>query len=169
MEITDILLVVFALITIPFGIISCIVPPLPGPVVSWAGLLSLYFFKVYDLIHLNTLIIFGVVVAIVSLADFFLPIYTTKKFGGTSSGIWGGVIGAVLGLFFPYGLILGPLLGAIIGDLIGGNTINSALKSGFGNFMGFVLSTLLKVGVCIAIGISIISNSLELIDWKTLF
>jgi len=92
--------------------------------------------------------------------DYILPIAATKKFGGTKAGVWGGIIGTIAGVIFlgPFGVIIGPLAGAIIGDLIGGNRMKSALKSGFGNFLGFVISTLMKIGLCIAMAVPIVGD-----------
>ena len=45
----------------------------------------------------------------------------------------------------PVGLILGPIAGTVIFELIGGKGYKGALKSGLGNFVGFLGGSLLKV------------------------
>jgi len=157
-------LILATVVLIVLGIISCIAPPLPGPLVSYGALWTYSFIPEVESLSTTTFIIWGVLVALVLAADFFAPVLATKKFGGTKWGIWGGAIGAIVGLFIgPYGLILGPLLGAIIGDLLGGNRIKAALKSGIGNFIGFVIATLLKVFVSVAISIVVITKAFSLL------
>lgn len=149
-------LIVLAILLIALGIIGCIVPGLPGPLLSWFAILAYYFTDATNNFSLTWLIIWGVIAVFGLLADFIVPAAATKKFGGTKGGIWGGIIGTFIGLSFPpFGLVLGPLLGAILGDLIAGKAIMSAVKSGFGNFIGFVIGTILKLLVAIIIGFAV--------------
>ncbi|MFA6884657.1 MAG: DUF456 domain-containing protein, partial [Paludibacteraceae bacterium] len=88
----------------------------------------------------------------VQILDYVVPGWCTKKFGGSRKGVIGSIIGLFVGLFapIPYGVIIGPFLGAVIGELIEGRNTAEALKSGLGSFVGFILST----GVKLALGIS---------------
>jgi uncharacterized protein YqgC (DUF456 family) len=157
METTVIILL--ALLTIALvaaGIVFCIVPPLPGPVVGYLALVSYEFMPDVEGFSVWTYLGWAVVVLVVTVADFIFPPAVTRKFGGTAGAVWGGAIGAIVGLFFaPFGIVLGPLIGAIAGDLLAGNRFRSALKSGFGSFVGFILGTGAKVAVCVGIGIVI--------------
>ena len=77
----SVLAVVFGLV----GCIGCIVPVLPGVALAYAGYLCLYFCS-YAEISVAWLIVFGVLTALVSLLDYLLPSYMTKKFGGSKAG-----------------------------------------------------------------------------------
>ena len=58
---------------------------------------------------------------------------------------------AYVGIIFffpPLGLIVGPFLGAVVGELLNGEGTKTALKSGAGSFLGFILTTGLKIAVC---------------------
>ncbi len=163
MEITvEILLIFSALALSGLGIIGCIAPGLPGPPISYAAILVYHFGRgnVFDTTFLIVSLIF---VVAVSVMDYVMPAYATKKFGGTNKGIWGGIIGLVLGviLFPPWGIILGPLVGAIIGDLVAGKQFESALRSGFGAFVGFIVATSLKLFTSITLTVYLVIKMIQ--------
>ncbi len=160
-----IILLVVTVALLVFGIIGCIVPGLPGPLLTYAGVITYQIASPpEDDFSWTFLIVWGLIVAAVAAGDALLPAYATKKAGGTKAGIWGGIIGTLIGLFFPpWGLILGPLLGAIIGDLYGGKQFENALKSGFASFVGFLLSTLSKLVVSVVLGLWICIKAVPMI------
>lgn len=130
------------------GLLGCFLPIIPGPPLSYIGLIVLQF-KEQSPFSTKFLIIWAVVVIAVTALDYVVPAYGTKKFGGTKYGIWGCTIGLVLGFWLgPMGIILGPFLGALIGELIGGKDSNQAFKAALGSFVGFLVGTLLKLIVC---------------------
>jgi uncharacterized protein YqgC (DUF456 family) len=95
--------------------------------------------------------------------DYVVPIYGTKKFGGSKRGVWGSTIGLLVGLFVlpffgivigPFGLfgiILGPFLGAYIGEKTGGRDSNTALKAAIGSFIGFLTGTFMKFAYSVVV------------------
>jgi uncharacterized protein YqgC (DUF456 family) len=141
----DTLLIILAFILIIIGILGSILPVLPGVPVSYVGILLLHF---TEKVQFTTqfLIFWLVMVILVQVLDYLVPIWGTKKFGGSKRGIWGCAIGMVVGLFFgPWGIILGPFLGAIVGELSSGKQTQSAIKAGFGSFIGFLLGVISKL------------------------
>lgn len=142
----DFLLVFFGALFMIAGIAGCVLPVIPGPPLSYIGLLILHFTTRYQF-STTFLVIWGIVTVVVYAIDYFIPVWGTKRFGGSKRGVWGSLIGLVIGLFFfpPFGIIIGPFLGAVIGELTAGKDHRSALKSGFGSFMGFLLGTLIKL------------------------
>ncbi|HPL94924.1 MAG TPA: DUF456 domain-containing protein [Paludibacteraceae bacterium] len=138
-------LIILAFILIVLGILGSILPVLPGVPVSYVGILLLHF---TEKVQFSTqfLIFWLVMVILVQVLDYLVPIWGTKKFGGSKRGIWGCAIGMVVGLFFgPWGIILGPFLGAIVGELSSGKQTQSAIKAGFGSFIGFLLGVISKL------------------------
>ena len=128
------------------GILGGVLPVLPGPPLSYVGLLLLHFTSRYQFTS-KFLVIWAIVTALVYAVDYIIPVMGTKRFGGSKWGIWGSVIGLVIGLFFfpPFGIIIGPFAGAVIGELSTGKDSGSALKSGFGSFIGFLTGTIMKL------------------------
>lgn len=147
----DIFLYILSGFCMILGIIGCIAPGLPGPPISYLGLFLLQISSKVEF-SVRFMIIALLIVIVVQILDYFIPIWTTKKFGGSKKGVWGSIIGLVVGIFapIPYGFVIGPFLGAVIGELIDGKESLKALKSGFGSFVGFLLSTAAKFALCLA-------------------
>jgi uncharacterized protein YqgC (DUF456 family) len=155
----DTVLIVIGIILIIIGIIGSILPALPGAPLVYAALIILQFTDKHPF-SILFLSVWGVITALTSLLDYFIPIWGTKKFGGSRKGVIGstaglvaGIIilpalGIVLGPFGLIGIILGPFIGAVIGELIEGRDINAALYSGLGSFLGFAAGTIMKLSVC---------------------
>ena len=135
------------------GIIGAVVPALPGPPLGYVGLLLL---QLTDKVQfsISFLIGWGIATLAVTILDFYLPIWTTKKIGGSKAGINGSIIGMIVGIIFtPIGMILGTLLGAIVGELVGGASGDKAIRSGFATFIGTMLSIGIKLIICISFAI----------------
>jgi uncharacterized protein YqgC (DUF456 family) len=143
-------IITIGIILLVIGLVSCVLPPLPGPIIAFGALAIAYFGLENhgDLTQL-LLIIYGVLILIFSVVDNFIPIWGTKKFGGTKAGIRGSFIGILIGIFLaPFGgisIIICPFLGAMIGELIVGQEFGTAIKSGFGSFIGFLLTSGIKI------------------------
>lgn len=89
----------------------------------------------------------GFLALAVTIIDYIVPVWGTKKFGGSKAGIWGATIGLVLGIFFfpPIGIILGPLAGAIIAESITGKEFNKSFIAGLGSLFGFLMGVVIKL------------------------
>ncbi len=151
----DITLAILGFALVLIGFVGSILPIIPGPPISWAGLL---FLRWTDYINSgatgyeNTLWILLFFVVLVTILDYVVPILGTKKYGGSKRGVWGATIGVVVGLFFgPLGIIIGPFLGAYIGEISTGKKDRDALKAAWGSFVGFLLGVGLKLMTCGAI------------------
>ncbi|MBR5443955.1 MAG: DUF456 family protein [Paludibacteraceae bacterium] len=160
----DIFLIIIGAICLLLGLIGCVAPVLPGVPLSYLGLLLLHW---TDRVQFSWqfLVVWGVVVVVIQILDYFIPAWGTKKFGGTKYGVWGSTIGLFVGLFMgPLGIVIGPFIGAVLGELIYFNrhpqttlseteqnknsNFNRALRAGFGSFIGLLTGTLIKVICC---------------------
>jgi hypothetical protein len=111
------ILLIFGLVLILAGIVGSILPALPGPPISWVGLLLIYLIPAIK-INYWILSLTLVLTIIIAVLDYVLPSKGTRHFGGTKYGIWGTNIGLIAGLFFtPFGFVIGPFLGAFVGEL----------------------------------------------------
>ena len=152
----DVLLLILGIAGLLGGLAGAFLP-LPGPPLSFAGMLLLHYSK-YAQFSQTVLLTLGVATALIFVFDYYAPIWGTKKFGGTNAGVWGSTIGVVVGFFVipAVGLFLGAFLGALIGELIGGADSKTALRAAIGSFVGLVTGIFMKVILCLVmIGFSI--------------
>ena len=149
----EILVIIGIGILLFVGIIGCFIPVIPGPPISYGGLLVLHFFSSHS-IEENTLWFMAFVVIVVTVFDLWMQIYGVKKFGGTKKAVNGSIIGLIIGIFFfpPFGIIIGPFLGAFIGARMEENSdVNKAIKIALGALAGFLAGTMLKLSVSLYI------------------
>ena len=73
------------------GIIGAIVPVLPGPPISYLGLLLLHWTGWAEF-STQFLVIMAAVAAAVTAVDYVVPVWGTKKFGGSKAGVRGSTI-----------------------------------------------------------------------------
>lgn len=141
----DIFLIILSGILIFVGFLGCVLPILPGLPIGYIGLLVLHF---TDKVQFSTqfLIVWAAIVIVLQVLDSVIPVWGTKKFGGSKKGVWGSTIGLLVGLFFgPWGIVLGPFLGAVAGEFLAGKQTQEAIRAGFGAFVGFLSGTVLKL------------------------
>ena len=148
----DVVWIVLGVILMLVGLAGCILPFLPGPPLCYLALLiqQLQSEPPYTADFLLT---WAGITLVVTGLDYVIPIYGTKKFGGTKYGMWGCVVGLIAGLWLgPLGIIFGPFVGAFLGELIGNAESDHAFRAAMGSFVGFLLGTLLKLIACFVMG-----------------
>ena len=141
----DWIFILFGTILILAGVVGSIVPVLPGPPLSFIGLLLLQF-KEEQAFTWKFIIVWGIVTVVITVLDYIFPSIGTKKYGGSRWGIIGCFAGFVVGLFFGIpGVILGPFIGALLGEVLGRKDFQTALRPAFGSFIGFLVGTVMKL------------------------
>jgi len=151
----DIFLIIAGIVCIAVGIAGCVLPVLPGPPVAYIALILLQLTSSTQL-HISLLVIMGLIVLAITILDYVVPVWGTKKFGGSKGGSWGSTIGLIIGVFFSplsalTSIILFPFIGAFIGEIIYGKKINEALRAAFGSFIGFLTGVFMKIAVSLVI------------------
>lgn len=157
----DIFLSIVAFLLAIAGIIGCIVPALPGTILSYAGLLCAYLCS-YSQISGSAMLLWLAAALAVSVADYFLPAWMARRFGGSRSGAIGATVGVFAGFFFfpPFGILLGPFIGAVLGELLNDREdVAKAFKVGVGSFLSFIVGTGVKLAISIAIFIHIATDT----------
>ncbi|PLX06398.1 MAG: DUF456 domain-containing protein [Marinilabiliales bacterium] len=152
----DIALLIIGFILILAGIVGCIFPVIPGPPLSFLGLLLLHFTGAVD-ITTFTLILTGVLATVSTILDYVVPVWGTKKAGGSKWGTRVSGLGLIVGLFFsPIGIFVGPFIGALAGELIyhytrkdnpdnDGTKMKKSFKAALGSFLGLMFGIVLKL------------------------
>ncbi|MBR5832113.1 MAG: DUF456 domain-containing protein [Bacteroidales bacterium] len=168
---TATILILIAIFMAVVGFVGAIIPGIPGTPLSFVGLLLLFFIPEVD--YSSTFIwTMGLLAAIITVLDYVIPIYGTKKFGGTKMGVRGSTIGMivsiiilpllgiVIGPFGIGGIILGPFLGAYIGEIMAGNSEN-AFRSAIGSFLGFLAGTFIKIVYGIVVLVYVVKDVVD--------
>jgi uncharacterized protein YqgC (DUF456 family) len=145
----EIIGIIVGSILVFLGLVGCILPILPGPFLSFLGLLLLALLKHFSPpLTLTLIIVMGVVAAVVTVGDYLIPLWGARRYGTSKWGIWGSVAGMAIGLFFsPFGMLLGALIGAMALEWFVQKEKEKALKAGWGVLVGTLLGTALRLGV----------------------
>lgn len=141
-----IVLAILGILAGVIGIIGSLFPGIPGPPLSWAGLLLMYFYGKSgngDPISTRLLLIWLAIVIVVAIVGYIIPSYTTKLTGGSKYASRGAIIGLFAGIFIPpIGMIVGSLLGAFLADFIFDDKgVWKSFKASIGAFVGFMCTT----------------------------
>ena len=159
-------LIIIAVVLAIVGFLGAIIPGIPGTPLSFIALLLLFFIPEMKYTTVFILVM-GFFCAVITVLDYVIPIYGTKKLGGTKMGVRGSTIGlivsilvlpllgVVIGPFGIGGIILGPFVGAYIGEIMAGTSEN-AFRSAIGSFLGFLAGTFIKIiyGIVVIVYVS---------------
>ena len=139
-------LVIFAILFLIAGIVGCVLPALPGVPLSYLALVLLRFSDNGDEVSNTMLIVYGLLTVLVTVLDYVIPVWGTKRYGGSKWGVWGSTVGLIAGLFLgPWGIVIGPFVGAVVFELLGGKPSKDAIRAGWGSFVGLLSGTIVKL------------------------
>ncbi len=158
------MILAMCLILVALGLLGSVIPGMPGTPLYLVAMLVARFLADVQMSNMEMFVIF-ILVAATFAVDFFLPMWTTKKFGGTKAGVYGSIIGLFVGFFapIPASTIICMFICAIIGEIIAGQKNEVAVKSGMGNLIGFIIATTVKVVLGVYCGWRLISFGLDAI------
>ena len=148
-------LLIVAAILMVIGIIGSVVPVIPGPALSFAGLVLLFVEKGSDDISLFSLILFAIMMALLIVIDYVAPILGAKFAGASKDAIIWAICGALLGIIiFPLlGIFIGAIVGAIIGEMQSGKKFGEAAKAGVGVVVGGAMTIILQLAYSVVAAI----------------
>ena len=145
----DILLVFLGVLAVVGGLVGCIVPVIPGPPVSYLGLILISLAGGWNIYAAWVLIVLAIVAVGAAVLDSILPAYASKRAGAGKAGVWGSVVGMLIGtfLFPPFGTFIGAFFGALLGEFLRMRQDSSPLKAAWGVFTGTMAATVAKLAV----------------------
>ncbi|MBQ5978505.1 MAG: DUF456 domain-containing protein [Bacteroidales bacterium] len=146
------IIIILAVVAGIIGIAGSILPGLPGPPVSWAGLLILYIWGsgtngAGEPIPTSFLLIWLAITVVVCVIDYVVPAYFTRVTGGSKVAGRGAIVGLIVGMLVPpVGIILGTLAGAFLAEFIVSRKSGwQSTKSAVGALLGFLFGTGIKL------------------------
>lgn len=158
MHVLAIVLSVLAVLCLLLGLVGCIAPVIPGPPISFVGLILAWAAKGWDTEAFGwvTVLLLALATVLVTIVDTLAPVLGAKRYGASSAGVWGSVIGMVVGILGflpvgPLGMLVGAFAGAWIGEIVAGKDGAAALEAAWGVFVGTVVGIVLKLVVSLGI------------------
>jgi uncharacterized protein YqgC (DUF456 family) len=145
---SEIIVIIIGAILILLGLAGCILPVLPGPPLSFIGLLLVALINHFSPPLTPTLMIMMAIITLaVTVAEYILPLISAKRYGASKWGIWGSMAGMAIGIFFsPFGMFLGAFIGAVVMEWLVQKEKSRAIEAGWGVFIGSLAGTALKLG-----------------------
>ena len=145
-------IIILAVLCGVIGIAGSILPGLPGPPVSWVGLLILYIWgnganAAGEPMSTTFLLVWLAITVVVCIVDYVVPAYFTRVTGGSKAAGRGAIIGLFVGMFVPpVGIILGTLGGAFLAEyLVARKGGWDSARSAIGALLGFFFGTGIKL------------------------
>jgi len=141
----DLFLLVLGFIFCLIGIIGTFLPIIPGPVMSWLGILVLNLTSIIEF-NLKFVLITLTIAVSIGILDYFIPILGVKKLGGTRSGQIGTTVGLIVALLIlgPIGIIVGPFMGALLGEISTKKSFQDSIRPALGSFIGVIAGSIIK-------------------------
>ncbi|AHM56087.1 hypothetical protein EAL2_c07870 [Peptoclostridium acidaminophilum DSM 3953] len=138
---------ILSIILFAVGVLGTVLPVLPGAILIYVGMFSYGFMTDFSTLDVTFFLIQALVLLLIFAVDFIASVVGTQSFGGSKQAIWGAATGTILGIIFfgPLGIVTGPFLGAVAAELLRGESLNLAIRVGFGTIVGFLGGTFLKI------------------------
>ncbi len=160
----EIALVVIGAAALIVGLIGCILPILPGPIIGWVSLLMIFFAGGAELLSVPLLAGMAALALAGTVTDQILPAAASKHAGAGRAGVIGSIAGMILGMIFfpPLGLIIGAFLGALLGELVFHRENEHPFRSAFAVLRGTLLATIVKLAVTGVFAVLFVQRAISL-------
>ncbi len=145
------LLWILAVLLVLGGLVSLVLPVLPGVLLVFAGLFTAAWADGFVRVGWITLAVLGALTALSFVLDALAQAAGAKRAGASRQAVAGAVIGSVAGIFFGIiGIFAGPFLGAAAGEFLANRDLVKAGRVGYGTLLGIVLGAALKIALALA-------------------
>jgi len=131
------------------GLIGTVLPIIPGTVLILLAAFLYGLVEGFQVIGWPTLALFLVLTVIATSADLWASSVGAKVGGASGWSVIIGLIGGLIGfvVFNLLGAILGALLGVLLTEIVRLGDWRRALKAGSGWMLGWLLSTVVQLGL----------------------
>ena len=147
----SIVLWIVGVLLVAVGIAGIVFPALPGHVLIFAGLFLAAWADNFARVGGWTLALIGVIGALSYTVDFVAAALGAKRVGASGRAVVGAGLGTLLGIPFGLpGVLFGPLVGAVLGELTVQGQWKRAAGVGLAAWIGFLIGTVVKVGLAFA-------------------
>ena len=159
----DILLTLLGGVFLLAGLVGCIIPVVPGPVLAWLSLVALGFTGGFTVTPVWIVVATGIAAVVSTILDNILPARASHKAGAARPGVIGSVVGMIAGSVFfpPLGIFLGAFFGALLGEVLFHRENERPLSSALAVFRGTFLAIILKIAVVGWIGVVFIRDAIR--------
>lgn len=141
----DALLLVLGVLAILLGLVTLIVPAVPGSAIVYIGILLIAWADGFQRIGPVMVVLLGILAVVASLVDNVAGVLGARYGGASAWGLLGATVGAVAGLAFGLvGLILGPAIGALVFEYAKNPNMKRAAAAGAGSLAGFLVGAVAK-------------------------
>lgn len=146
------------------GLIGCVVPVVPGPILAAAALFVISIPASFELYAPIVLVAWTGAAIVVQFLDNILPARAAGKAGAGRGGVWGSVIGMLAGtlLFPPFGVFIGAFAGALVGEMVFNPANRSPMQAALAVFRGTLMAIILKLAVTGAIAVVFVRGATRL-------
>jgi hypothetical protein len=142
---------ILAIALIAIGVVGVVLPAVPGVIAVFGGMLLAAWIDGFTRIGVPTLVILGVLTALVFAADILGGLIGARRVGASRQALAGAALGALAALPLGLaGLVLGPFIGAAIGEFMAQRRLGAAARVGFATWLGLAVGALAKVALVFA-------------------
>ncbi len=138
-----------ALVVMFIGLLGVLLPLIPGVALIWATALVYAIAEGFDKVDPITMVVLSLIALPGITADIWVSNLGAKMGGASLWGILASLVGGVVGFiaFSVPGALIGSLVGLLGVELLRAGDWRQALKASGGLIVGWLLSTLLQLGV----------------------
>jgi uncharacterized protein YqgC (DUF456 family) len=138
-----------SLVIMFIGLIGTVVPVIPGTVLIFVAALGYALVEGFQSVGWPTLVILGLLMLVATTADIWVSSVGAKMGGASGWSVLIGLLGGLGGLvlFNLAGAIIGAISGVMLTEIVRLGNLKQALKAGAGWAVGWVLSTMVQLGI----------------------
>jgi uncharacterized protein YqgC (DUF456 family) len=145
------IVLILTLFVMLVGLIGIVLPVIPGTVLIFVAAFFYALAEGFQTIGWPTLVVLGLLAAVATSADIWASAVGAKLGGASGWSVVIGLVGGLVGfvLFSLPGAIIGAILGVLLTEVLRVGDWRQALKAGSGWVLGWVVSTVLQLGIAL--------------------